>query len=76
MVNLYLNLNDEVCLLLKLIIETVECISFQFKYRVGQVVVHLGWVDINFGHYQPHSAWAAGSLAEWAVELGRMMEDD
>ena len=24
--------------------------------------------------YLPHSAWAAGSLAEWAVELGRMME--
>ena len=36
----------------------------------------LGWVDIDFGtfHYLLHFAWAAGRLAEWAVELGRMME--
>ena len=36
----------------------------------------LGWVDIYFFafHCVPHSAWSAGWWAEWAVELGRMME--
>ena len=44
--------------------------------RVRQVVGYLGWVDIDFGHSTTctHSAWAVGRLAEWAVELGQMME--
>ena len=47
-----------------------------WKYSVGWVVVVMSWVDICFWPFpcQPHSAWATGSLAEWAVGLGRMME--
>ena len=43
-------------------------------YRVGQVVVDVGWDDIDFGHFTscPHSAWLAESLAEWAEEMGKM----
>ena len=45
------------------------------NYRAGQMVVDLGWVDIdiwNF-HYLPNSDWAYGNLAEWAVELDKMI---
>ena len=54
-----------------------DCIGVEERYRVGQVVVHLGCFDIcmfRVFHYLPLSAWATASLAELAVELGRMME--
>ena len=28
-----------------------KCVIENLLYRVGQVVVDLGWVDIDFGHF-------------------------
>ena len=41
-------------------------------YRVGLVVCHLGWVDIDFGH-SSGSAWADGNTAESARQDGKMV---
>ena len=41
-------------------------------HRVMLVVWQLGWVEINLGNYT--TCWAAGVMAEWAEQLGRLVE--
>ena len=42
------------------------------SYRVMLVVWQLGWVDIDLGYYT--TCWAAGVMAEWAEQVGRLVE--
>ena len=41
-------------------------------YRVMLVVWQLGWVEIDLGYYT--TCWAAGVMAEWAEQVGRLVE--
>ena len=41
-------------------------------YRVMLVVWQLGWVEIDLGYYI--TCWAAGVMAEWAEQVGRLVE--
>ena len=41
-------------------------------YRVMLVVWQLGWVEIELGYYT--TCWAAGVMAEWAEQVGRLVE--
>ena len=41
-------------------------------YRVMLVVCQLGWVEIDLGYCT--TCWAAGVLAEWAEQVGRLVE--
>ena len=41
-------------------------------YRVMLVVWQLGWVEIDLGYYT--TCWAAGVMAEWAEQVGRVVE--
>ena len=36
------------------------------------VVWQLGWVEIDLGYYT--TCWAAGVMAEWAEQVGRLVE--
>ena len=36
------------------------------------VVWQLGWVEIDLGYYTTN--WAAGVMAEWAEQVGRLVE--
>ena len=42
------------------------CFCPSLKYRVMLVVWQLGWVEID--------EWAAGVMAEWAEQVGRLVE--
>ena len=44
----------------------------QTSYRVMLVVWQLGWVEIDLGYYT--TCWAAGVMAEWAEQVGRLVE--
>ena len=41
-------------------------------YRVMLVVWQPGWVEIDLGYYP--TFWAAGVMAEWAEQVGRLVE--
>ena len=44
----------------------------KIAYRVMLVVWQLGWVEIDLGYYT--TCWAAGVMAEWAEQVGRLVE--
>ena len=46
--------------------------TFIYMYRVMVVVWQLGWVEIDLGYYT--TCWAAGVMAEWAEQVGRLVE--
>ena len=46
--------------------------SLENKYRVMLVVWQLGWVEIDLNYYT--TCWAAGVMAEWAEQVGTLVE--